>query len=298
MEAQPDKEYMETDITEVEGEEEELIKLLHINGDDDEDHNKTENKNLEELEEIIGCNFNKSLLEEAFTHSSACSSSSSSSRSSYECLEFVGDAVLNLLISKEHYILYPELSSGPLTRLRSANVDTEKLARVAVKHGLHRFLRHTKPCLEEEITKFTQEITEFPLHSNGLIDVPKDLADVVESAIGAVFIDSNSCLDTVWKVFKSLLEPIISPGTIKMHPVTELYEMCQKNNLNVRFVDLWKKNIGFHVYIEDQLIGRASYGLKKDIAYNRAAKDALDNIGRMKNTASNTTKFSLNTIKS
>ncbi|KAF3443625.1 hypothetical protein FNV43_RR13315 [Rhamnella rubrinervis] len=77
-----------------------------------------------------------------------------------------------------------------------------------------------------QITKFTQEITGFPLHSNGLIDVPKDLADIVESTIGAVFIDSNSCLDTVWK-----------------------------------------------------LIGRASYGLKKDIAYNRAAKDALDNIG-------------------
>lgn len=83
------------------------------------------------------------------------------------------------------------------------------------------------------------------------------------------------------QVFKGLLEPIISPETIKTHPVTELYEMCQKKNLNVRFVDSWKKSTAFDVYIEDQLIGRGSYGFKKDIAQNRAAKDALDNIGRI-----------------
>ncbi|KAH7533100.1 hypothetical protein FEM48_Zijuj04G0094400 [Ziziphus jujuba var. spinosa] len=244
--------------------------------------------NLEELEEILGYKFNnKRLLEEAFTHASALktsnssSTSFSSSSSSYERLEFVGDAVLSLLISREHYFLYPDLSSGPLTRLRSSNVDTEKLARVAVKHGLHRFLRHNKPKLEDEIRKFIQEISEFPLHSNGLIDVPKDLADIVESAIGAVFIDSDSSLDIVWKVFKSLLEPIISPETIKRHPVTELYEICQKNNLKVQFVDLWKKNTGFDVYVQDKLIGSATYGLKKEIAHNRAAKDALNNIGRV-----------------
>lgn len=51
-----------------------------------------------------------------------------------------------------------------------------------------------------QIKKFTLEISDYSLHSNGLIDVPKVLADIVESAIGAVFIDSDSSLDTVWKV--------------------------------------------------------------------------------------------------
>lgn len=154
---------METTITEVKAAAaaEEELNLLHVNGSESEDRiNKTEDENLEELEEIIGYKFNnKHLLEEAFTHASAvkekCTSSGSSSSSccsSYDRLEFVGDAVLSLLISREHYFLYPELSSGPLTRLRSANVDTEKLARVAVKHGLHRFLRHNKPRLEEEVS--------------------------------------------------------------------------------------------------------------------------------------------------
>jgi dsRNA-specific ribonuclease len=38
------------------------------------------------------------------------------------------------------------------------------------------------------------------LHSNGLVETPKALADIVEAAIGAVFIDSNFSIDVVWKV--------------------------------------------------------------------------------------------------
>lgn len=51
-----------------------------------------------------------------------------------------------------------------------------------------------------QIHKFTLGISEYPLHSNGLIDAPKALADIVESSIGAVFIDSNSSIDTAWEV--------------------------------------------------------------------------------------------------
>lgn len=82
-----------------------------------------------------------------------------------------------------------------------------------------------------------------------------------------------------FQVFKGLLEPIISPETMKRHPVSELYEVCQKNNKKVEFVDLWAKNTAFNVFIDGQLVGTASYGLKKEVAHNRAAKNALDNIG-------------------
>ncbi|KAK9285317.1 hypothetical protein L1049_024508 [Liquidambar formosana] len=201
---------------------------------------------------------------------------------SYERLEYVGDSVLSLLFAKEHYFLYPELPPGSLTRLRAVNVDTEKLARVALRHGLHRYLRHKKPLLEEQIQEFKRKITDYPLHSNGLVDAPKALADIVESSIGAVFIDSNSSLDTVWEVFKSLLEPIISPKTIGKHPMSELYELCQKRGWKLEFVtDLTNKVVD--VLVEDHLVGRANYDLKKkkDIAQNRAAKDALAKIERI-----------------
>ncbi|GAU50540.1 hypothetical protein TSUD_409850 [Trifolium subterraneum] len=94
---------------------------------------------LHEVETILNYKFkNKHLLEKAFTHSTYCGENSLS----YERLEYVGDAVLNLLISKEQFFLYPNMQPGHLTRLRAVNVDAEKLARVAVKHGLHRYLRH------------------------------------------------------------------------------------------------------------------------------------------------------------
>ncbi|KAJ4831731.1 hypothetical protein Tsubulata_042527 [Turnera subulata] len=232
---------------------------------------------LDGVEEILGYKFtDRSLLEKAFTHGSC-----PNKMFTYERLEFVGDSVLNLIFAKQLYLLYPDLPPGDLTRLRAANVDTEKLARVAVRHGLHRFLRHNKPLLEEQIREFSQAILDYPLHSNGLVDAPKDLADIVESSMGAVFIDSNFSIDTVWQVFKDLLEPIISRETFTVHPVTELYEVCQKRNLKVKFVDLWKENMAFNVFVDGQLLGKGTYGLKKDIAHNRAAKDALNNIAKL-----------------
>lgn len=51
-----------------------------------------------------------------------------------------------------------------------------------------------------QIQTFIDVLPEHPLHSHGLIDAPKVLADVVESTLGAVFIDSDCSIDTTWKV--------------------------------------------------------------------------------------------------
>lgn len=127
---------------------------LHINEKQSEPKTEVPVPNLDEVEEILGYKFkDKSLLEEAFTDSSF-----SGELPSYERLEYVGDAALNLLITKEHYSLYPNLSPGPLTRLRAANVDTDKLARVAIRHGLHRYLRHKKPLLEEQVSRVLPDL--------------------------------------------------------------------------------------------------------------------------------------------
>lgn len=91
----------------------------------------------------------------------------------------------------------------------------------------------------------------------------------------------NKCNIYVDQVFKELLEPVISRETLQIHPVTKLYEICQKKNLKVTFEDLWKENMEFNVFVDDQLAGKATYGLKKDIAHNRAAMDALNNIERI-----------------
>ncbi|XP_057984534.1 ribonuclease 3-like protein 3 [Hevea brasiliensis] len=134
---------------------------------------------------------------------------------------------------------------------------------------------------KKQIQEFSQANLDYPLHSNALADVPKVLVDIVESLIGDVFIYCNSSIDIVWKVFKDLLKPIISQETLKIYPVMELYEVCQKKHLKAKFMDMWRESIAFDMFIDDQLVGRVTHDLKKEIAYNRATKDALENIGRI-----------------
>lgn len=103
---------------------------------------------LAEVEEITGYSFrNKELLREAFTHGSY----KADDCKSYERLEYLGDSVLNHLVAKLHYLSYPDMAPGELTRLRAANVDTEALARAALKYNLHKFLRHQKPLLQRQV---------------------------------------------------------------------------------------------------------------------------------------------------
>ncbi|GJZ45326.1 ribonuclease 3-like protein 3, partial [Tanacetum coccineum] len=151
---------------------------------------------LSELETITGYTFkNKDLLKEAFTHASYKAVDSNS----YERLEYIGDSVLNHLVAKLHFFMYPNMMPGDLTRLRAANVDTEALARAALKYKLHKYLRHKKPLLDKKIQDFMEGIVEFPTHSYGMIDPPKVLADILESLIGAIFIDTDKSMDETWE---------------------------------------------------------------------------------------------------
>lgn len=251
---------------------------LHLHNKQPPEQTKKPAPSLDEVEEIIGYNFrDPSLLHQAFTHASCPAATTTSS---YERLEYIGDSVLNLLISREDYFAYPELQPGKLTRLRAANVDTEKLARVAVKHGLHKYLRHKKPLLDGQIREFMDAIADYPLHSSGLVNAPKVLADIVESTIGAIFIDSNSSIDTTWKVVKRLLEPIITPKTLQTHPVTKVNELCQKHGLKLQFVDLWRETGEIEVFVDNEFVERATYTSKRLIAQNRAANNAYKEIMR------------------
>lgn len=90
---------------------------------------------LDEAERAIGYSFrDQSLLVEALTHSSY------PGRASYQRLEFVGDAALNLAFTNYLYSTNPHLGPGELSSLRAANISTEKLARAAVRLGLYRLV--------------------------------------------------------------------------------------------------------------------------------------------------------------
>ncbi|KAL3733446.1 hypothetical protein ACJRO7_022898 [Eucalyptus globulus] len=92
---------------------------------------------VSQVEAILRYKFeDPKLLEEALTHSSILDAPS------YERLEFVGDRVLNLAVSDHLVQAYPELDQGQLSTLLSANVCKEKLAQVALRCKLYKFLSH------------------------------------------------------------------------------------------------------------------------------------------------------------
>ena len=129
----------------------------------------------EELEKRIGYQFQKrELLKQALTHSSHANEQKIRRRGDYERLEFLGDAVLELLASEFLFHEHPDMPEGKLTRLRSAIVCEPALAGCAKKVELGKFILLGKG---EEGT--------------GGRERESIIADVLEALIGAMYLDGG-----------------------------------------------------------------------------------------------------------
>ncbi|MFS7909453.1 putative ribonuclease III post-transcriptional gene silencing PAZ-Argonaute family [Helianthus anomalus] len=219
----------------------------------------------------------RSLLVEAITHASR----PSTGVSCYQRLEFVGDAVLDHLITKHLFFMYTDLPPGRLTDLRAAAVNNENFARVAVKHNLHLHLRHGSSALEKQIRDFVKEVesevSKPGFNSFGLGDckAPKVLGDIVESIAGAIFLDSQRNTSFVWKVFQPLLQPMVTPETLPMHPVRELQERCQQQAEGLEYKATRNGNLAtVQVFVDGVQVSIAQNPQKK-MAQKLAARNAL-----------------------
>ena len=127
----------------------------------------------ETIEASLGYTFtDESWLQQALTHPSA--DQKKSTNLAYERLEYLGDAVLELVVSRELFTRFPKASEGQLTQLRSGIVSRQHLA------GLCRALG------------WGQQLTMSPqLEKSGGRETQSILANTFESVIGAVMMDSN-----------------------------------------------------------------------------------------------------------
>ncbi|XP_078448169.1 dicer-like 1 isoform X2 [Wolffia australiana] len=238
----------------------------------------TRSMDLETLERTLNLRFkNKGLLVEAMTHASR----PSSGVPCYQRLEFVGDAVLDQLITTHLFFTYTDLPPGRLTDLRAAAVNNENFARVAVKHNLHLHLRHGSTALEAQIREFVKdvqdELSKPGLNSFGLGDckAPKVLGDIVESIAGAIFIDNGCDPGCVWKALQPLLEPMVTPETLPVHPVRELQERCQQQAEGLEYRAVRTGNVAtVEVFVDGVQMGSAQNPQKK-MAQKIAARHAL-----------------------
>jgi ribonuclease III len=128
---------------------------------------------LSVLQNKIGISFSSpALLELALVHSSFINENPAQAPASNERLEFMGDAVLGLVIAESLYQEYPESQEGDLTRLRSALVRRETLAEIArsINLGDYLMLGHGE-------------------EAGGGRDKPVNLAGAFEALVAAIYLD-------------------------------------------------------------------------------------------------------------
>ncbi|XP_054159214.1 endoribonuclease Dicer-like [Oppia nitens] len=198
---------------------------------------------LNNFEKIIDYTFNnKAFIIQAFTHSSNIRNQFTDC---YQRLEFLGDSVLDYLITYHIYnIADKKFSPGELTDLRSALVNNTFFANIAVKFNFHKYLKAFSLELYHSIDVFVKKfetekqdsiyhcfkaLTDEEVTDLEEVEIPKALGDIFESIAGAIYLDSGLSLDAVWKVFYKLLKPEIDyfSDNIPIMPVRELREKCE-----------------------------------------------------------------------
>ena len=219
-----------------------------------------------EIEKKLGYEFkNKSLLHNAFIHSSYNNESKNPYKNNNERLEFLGDAILELIISEFLYNNYPRLTEGELTKMRAKIVCTNSLSESAIKLNIGNFLLMGKGE-ESQGGRVRKSI----------------LADTMEAIIGAIYLDSG--LESTRKFIILQLKSIIinvDQGNINKDYKTIFQEKVQsKKDLELLY-KLIKEEGPDHnkifyvdVFINNKKVGSGKGKNKKEAEQN-AAKEAI-----------------------
>ncbi len=230
---------------------------------------------LDAFQSVLAYSFRKpDLLREALTHKSYLNeirgSEEDKAAQDNERLEFLGDAVLDLVISEHLIALYPLSSEGDLSKMKSRIVSEVTLARVAKRLDVGKFLLLGRG---EERTRGREK--------------PSLLADALEAVIAAVYLDGG--YETARAVLLKIFEEEIQ--RLDRHPAdidykTELQECCQREFDVLPTYRVLRESGPDHqklfeiqLTIKDDLFG-VGRGRSKKEAEQQAAKQALEKLGK------------------
>jgi len=220
----------------------------------------------EELEKNIGVTFkNKDLLTEALTHRSYLNEYPKWPLPHNERLEYLGDAVLELLVSEELFKKFPKQPEGKLTVFRAALVNYQILAKVAERIGLQDFIMMSRG--EKKDTGKAREVI---------------LANAMEALIGAIYLDQG--FDVIRKFSDTFvmanLDEVLATKSYK-DSKSELQEIVQERLKLTPTYDVvteegpaHRRTFTMGVYFGDKLIATGE-GASKQEAESDAAKNAL-----------------------
>jgi ribonuclease-3 len=225
---------------------------------------------LYDFKKKIGIEFkDTALLERVFVHSSYSHENHEYININNERLEFLGDSVLNFVISAKIFEDFPDLPEGKLTEIRVSLIREETLARIASTLDLGKYL-----CLGkgEEATGGRKRQT--------------NLADTLEALIGALFLDQglSKTRSLILKLFNEHLE-LIKDGSIAINYKSRLQEFTQAKYSILPQYTLTEetgpdhdKNFIVQALLGDRVLGTGS-GKSKKAAEMEAARLACDELG-------------------
>ena len=221
------------------------------------------NELLEELQDKIGYRFqNTELLKQALTHSSFANEQKINKLKDYERLEFLGDAVLELVSSEFLFRENPQMPEGQLTKLRASMVCEPALAYCAKDIDLGSYILLGRG---EEYTggRYRSSIT----------------SDVMEAIIGAIFLDGGieNAKKHIYRFILSDLENkilFLDSNTILQEEIQKKKDAQLRYELIGESGPDHNKQFTVDAYLNDVLIGSGT-GRTKKAAEQQAAYEAL-----------------------
>lgn len=223
-------------------------------------------KDFSEFEDIIGIKFNEAaLLRQAFIHRSYLNENKELGLSHNERLEFLGDAVLELVITDFLYYKYPDRPEGDLTAYRSALVNANTCAEVAMKLRVNEFLLLSKG----ESKDMGRARTYI-------------LANTLEAVIGSIYLDSgyDAAKKFILDNFSHLIDGIVEKGAWidaksrfqekaqEVEGVTPMYKTIRESGPD------HDKKFTVGVFLRSDMIASGE-GESKQEAEQKAATEAL-----------------------
>ncbi|HNX10653.1 MAG TPA: ribonuclease III [bacterium] len=224
-----------------------------------------------DLEKNLGVNFkNSKLLEQALTHRSYLNEHPDFTGGHNERLEFLGDAVLEIVITEFLYNAYPDTPEGDLTNWRASLVNAKMLYQVAAELGVEDNLRLSKGEAKDKNTKARQYI----------------LANAMEAIIGAMYLDQGLEISRRFVIAHLIpkLEYILS-NELYLDPKSKFQELAQeKEGVTPIYKTLseegpdHEKVFTVGLYLNEELVA-TGVGLSKQEAQVKAAELGLQNKG-------------------
>ena len=224
-------------------------------------------KEIKDLEKILAVNFdNHNILLQALTHRSYINENKSQKLSHNERLEFLGDAVLELVVTEFLYTKFPDKAEGELTAFRASLVNTYTLSEASEKLRLNDFI-----LLSKGESKDTGRARQYIL------------ANTFEAIVGAIYLDKGfkkardfiadnlfDLIDNIiekrlWQDAKSLFQELAQDKV----GITPLYKTIKEQGPD------HNKLFTIGVYLEEELVATGD-GQSKQEAEQEAARNAID----------------------